>query len=219
MEPLRDALKPVLEWLPEEVRGLAPPEVWGLVLLTVALALLLVLILILRRLGRGLFRRRAEVIDWEEGLREQLDDCPVPVRMPNSKLLLVHHLPARVRLVVVAPVGKDSSLAAADVPHLLELAIPGLGDMLRQDEPRLRVWPGQLSTQGFAVLFQRCARKTEPEGAPSRWVLLAGKVLVGKQPVLLGLALWTDKPNTVGRMDVEARQWLDVVRFRDPGAV
>jgi len=100
------------------------------------------------------------------------------------------------------------------VPRLLNLAIPGLGDMIRQDEPRLKVWPGQLSAQGFAVLVKRSTLKTEAEGDPSHWILLTGKVLIGKQPLLLGLALWTDKPSTLGRITLEPRQWLDVLRFR-----
>jgi hypothetical protein len=218
MEPVRAALKPLLELLPEEVRNLAPPEVWGLLLLTVALVVLLILALMLRRLGRTLFGRKPVPTDWDESLRENLDDTPVPVRTPTSSQVVVYHLPARLRLVVVAPLGKDSRLPREGIPHLLELAVPGMGDMLRQDEPRLKVWPGQLSAQGFAVVFHRATRKAEAEGDPSRWVLLAGKVLVGKQPLLLGLGLWTDKPSTLGRITLEPRQWIDVLRFRPAGS-
>lgn len=214
METLRSALKPYLEWIPTEVRDLAPPEAWGLLFLTILLALLLVLALLLRGMGRRLFGRKPERIDWEAGLRENLDECPMPMRTASSTVLTVYNLPARLRLVIVAPLGKEETVPEKAIPRLLNLALPGLGDLIRQDEPRLKVWPGQLSAQGFAVLFQRSTQKAEAEGDPSHWILLAGKVMVGKQALLLGLALWTDKPSTLGRITIEPRQWLDVLRFR-----
>ena len=36
----------------------------------------------------------------------------------------------------------------------------------------------------------------------------------GRQPVLLGLGLWTDEPNTIGRVNLGPQQWLDVLRLR-----
>src|SRR2546421_85262 len=74
-------------------------EVWGLVAVTILRALLLALVLVLRRIGRALFGRKPERIDWEEGLRENLDECPVPMRTASSTVLLVHHLPAQLRMV------------------------------------------------------------------------------------------------------------------------
>jgi hypothetical protein len=36
--------------------------------------------------------------------------------------------------------------------------------------------------------------------------------------LLLGLGLWTDKPSTLGRITLEPRQWIDVLRFRPAGS-
>jgi hypothetical protein len=94
--------------------------------------------------------------------------------------------------------------------------LPGLGAIAANDKPRIRVWPAQLSQPGFTAAFHRCAQKTEAEGEPSRWVLAAGKAMLGKQPVLLGLGLWAGEANTVGRLTLEPRQWLDVLRLRTP---
>ena len=95
-----------------------------------------------------------------------------------------------------------------------ERILPGLGAICERDRPRIRVWPQQLSQQGFVAAFHRCTPRHEPNGEPSRWVLIAGRALVGRQPVLLGLGLWADEPNTVGRVNLEPHQWLDVLRLR-----
>ena len=130
-------------------------------------------------------------------------------------MLSVYHVPVRLRLVVVAPAGKEADLDATAAEKLLEGVIPGLGSVVARDRPRIRLWPPQLSHQGFNATFHRCTPKPEPEGQPSRWVLLAGRALAGRQPVLLGLALWAEEPNTLGRMNLEPHQWLDVLRLRD----
>ena len=57
-------------------------------------------------------------------------------------------------------------------------------------------------------------KKDEPEGVPSRWVLVAGRAQIGKQSLLLGLGLWADQPNALGRVTLEPHQWLDVIRIR-----
>jgi hypothetical protein len=56
--------------------------------------------------------------------------------------------------------------------------------------------------------------KCEPDDQPSRWVLVAGRALGGRQPVMLGLGLWAEQPSTVGRLNLEPHQWLDVLRLR-----
>jgi hypothetical protein len=64
--------------------------------------------------------------------------------------------------------------------------------------------------------FHRCTVKHEAEGEPSRWVLVVGRAMLGRQPVLLGLGLWAGEANTVGRLTLEPHQWLDVLRLRTP---
>jgi hypothetical protein len=116
--------------------------------------------------------------------------------------------------VVVAPVGKQAQLDAANAEPLLEHVRRGLGAAAQQDRPRVRVWPPQLSHQGFAVKFHRLTEKPEPDGRPSRWALLAGRARVGQHYILLGLALWTDEPTTLGRLTLEPDQWPLVLNVR-----
>jgi hypothetical protein len=121
------------------------------------------------------------------------------------------------RLVVVAPSGREGDVDATAVEKLLDRIVPGLGGVARNDRPRIRVWPAQLSQQGFNAAFHRCTPKREGEGQPSRWVLVAGRAVVGRQPVMLGLGLWAEEPGTIGRLSLEPHQWLDVVRLRATG--
>jgi hypothetical protein len=210
MEALRKALAPLTDWMPPELRNLMSVEVWWLIFLTVALLVLLVL----GRMIRSLFRRPKKSKDWEQDLRENLYECPLPVRPVGEQALSVYHLPARLRLVIVAPAGTDADIDATAVEKLLDRLIPGLGAVAENDRPRIRVWPPQLSHQGFIAAFHRCTPKPEGDDEPSRWVMLAGRAQAGRQPVLLGLGLWTDEPCTIGRVNLEPQQWLDVLRLR-----
>jgi hypothetical protein len=214
MDTLHLHLAFLTDWMPPQVRNLLDVEVWWLIFLTVGLLLLLILGLLLRRLLRALFGRANSTRDWDRDLREDLDSCPLPTRPPGERLLFAYHLPVRLRLVIVAVPGKEVDVDATAVEKLLERVLPGLGAMAARDRPRIRVWPQQLSQHGFVVAFHRCTPKREPDGEPSRWVLLAGRALFGRQPVLLGLGLWADEPNTIGRVNLEPHQWLDVMRLR-----
>lgn len=214
MEELRTRLSPLTDWMPPELRDRLDVEVWWLIFLCAALLLSLLLGLTLRGIFRGLFRRRGNGQHWERDLRENLETCPLPTRPPGDHILYAYHLPVRLRLVIVTAPGKGVEVDAIAVEKLLERIVPGLGAIVARDRPSIRVWPPQLSHHGFFATFHRCTPMHEPEGEPSRWVLIAGRTLQARQPVLLGLGLWADEPNTIGRVNLEPHQWLDVLRLR-----
>jgi hypothetical protein len=215
MEEVRKALAPLTDWIPPDLRGLVQVEVWWMLLLVAGLAVLLLAGHLVRALWRALFRRRRRPRkDWDRDLREDLDECPLPVRPPGERVLTAYHLPVRLRLVVVAPGSKEVEVDATAVERLLERLVPGLGEVAAHDRPLIRVWPAQLSQQGFINSFHRCTVRREPEGEPSRWVLLAGRTPGARPFILLGLGLWADEPNTFGRINLEPHQWLDVLRLR-----
>lgn len=185
------------------------------VLGVLALVAFLLAAAVLGRLWRALFGRRlATEADFDRSLREELDRCPMPPPVPGPRRLTVYHVPVRLRLVVAAPAGNEGEVDATAVEKLLDLVLPGLGEMARADRPRIRVWPPQFSQQGFTLAFFRRAQRAEPEGEPSRWVLVAGRAQLGRNPVLLGLGLWADEAVTLGNISLEPRQWLDVLRLR-----
>jgi hypothetical protein len=210
MDDLYEMLAPATDWLPEEVRAYLPVEAWWMVELVAVLAALVVAGYLLRGLMRAVFRRRHRDVDWDRPLRESLDSCPMPNVPPAA---LVYHVPARLRLVVVAPGGKGVHVPD-DVSAVLDRAVPGLGALVVRDQPQVTIWPAQLSTMGFTNLFHRCTPTAERPGEPSSWVLLAGRAQQsGGESLFIGLGLWSEQRTTLGRRNLEPHQWLDVLRL------
>lgn len=216
MDNLKTALDSLAEPLPAPVRDFLAAGGWWLLAGVLALFLTLLVEATLRRFWRMLFRRAPQPVPNDD-LAEDLDDCPLPTQPPGECRLAVYHLPVRLRLIVVAPAGTETEVDALTVEKLLDHVVPGLAAVADRDRPRVRVWPAQVSRDGFVHAFFRNMRRYEPEGQPSRWVLVAGRATVGKRTLLLGLGLWADAPNLLGRVALESHQWLDVLRLKAMG--
>jgi hypothetical protein len=153
----------------------------------------------------------------DHDLDQDLAQCPLSAAPPGDRVLTIYHQPVRVRMVVLAPVRRDVEIDTATIDQLLDRVVPGLGEIVRWDRPRIRVWPAQLSHQAFATTFHRRMHKPEPDGKPSRWVLVAGKAQIGKQSLLLGMGLWADEKNAMGHVTLGPSQWMDALRLRPTG--
>lgn len=206
-----EALRPpawLHDLLPEgPARDFADQGGWVLALVVAGSLALLVLIVLIRRA----FRRQGPPPDPDAGLREDLAAYPPAPAVPGRQLL-VNGYPGRLRLVVLAPIGRETQVEAANAEPLLEHVLHGLGGVARRDRPRVRVWPAQLSHHGFPVKFQRLTDRPEPDGQPSHWALLAGRARVGQHFLLLGLAVWTEEPTHLGRLTLEPDRWPVVLR-------
>lgn len=187
---------------------LAPYSLW----LLVALAALLGLVFLKFVLGGNRRPKRGPASD--AALQEDLGTYPPAPGLPGPRRLTVESVPARVRLVVLAPVGKDMNVNVEGAGALLDQLVRGLGVILEEDRPRIQIWPAQLSNRGFAPTFHRLVSRPEPEGQLSHWVLAAGPAKAGRWPLLVGLALWTDTPTTLGRLILEPHQWRDTLRIQ-----
>jgi hypothetical protein len=153
------------------------------------------------------FRRKKH--DPERDLDENLAAYPAPPKAGKRRLLLQGN-PVRLRLVVIAPVGKKPFAKDGDVEPVLDDVIPGLGDIAAVDKPRVRIWPPQLSVPGFPPTFYR---KTErPPSQQYNWVLVSGSARAEGQLVLLGLALWSDKPTKKTQLVLEPNEWSEALR-------
>jgi hypothetical protein len=203
MDHLVDYLKPVIDLLPESLQ-----EYWLVVFGAAALLVLLPLAWYKRRHLRALLRLPLRPVREEPRLDEDLANFVPPPGLPGPRRLFIEGVPARLRLVVVAPQGKGTTIAETDIREVLDQVRWGLGAIARQDQAALRVWPVQLSAHGFPAVFHRQLHKAEPEGQPSHWVLLAGPTPPRSHPVLLGLAVWTDDATTIGQLTMDAGQWL-----------
>jgi hypothetical protein len=152
--------------------------------------------------------------DPEAGLSEKLAEYPPPPAQGRLRLT-VQGQPVRLRLVVVAPVGKKPISGDAAVEPLLDKVVRGLGEVARQDKPRIRVWPTQLSSAGFAPTFHRLTHKPEGPGRPSRWILLAGPARAEEQQLLLGLAVLADKNSKLDMLTLEPLEWVEALRVEN----
>ena len=178
----------------------------------VVLVLVLVLLAVLGKLWRVLFGRRpAPPPDPDRAHAEDLAAYPLPP-LPGARQLMVEGVPARVRLIVVAPMGKGHAIAADAVEQLLDHVMRGLAEVIEDDQPHIRLWPPQLSAQGFAHKFHRLVRRPEPDGQPSHWVLVAGQTPPRPRPLLVGMALWAREANLIGRLTLEPVRWNDLLR-------
>ncbi len=194
------------DWVQQAAKGdgsMAAVLLIGIVLL----ALLLVLL-------RRLFRRTRTPISGPD-LTEDLAQYPPPPAQTAGRTLTLYNMPVRLRLIVVAPLGYEASQIEADVPTLLDRILPGLGRFVYADMPRVRVWPTQLSHQGFHAAFRRWAVIPDEPHEPSRWVLAMGRILVERRPIGIGMALLANQENTLGRVVLEQpQQWMDGLRIR-----
>ena len=179
------------------------------VLIAVGAGVLIALVVLLK-IAAG---RKKKHPDLERGLREDLAEYPPPPPV-SARRLTVNGMPVRVRLIVVAPTGKQQDpINADDVPDILNDVLRGLGGFVKADKPRVRVWPPQLSVAGFAPTFHRLVESPDAEGKASRWVKLAGPARTGKRPILLGLAVLAEEATKLGDVHVETTEWGELLQI------
>lgn len=174
----------------------------------------LLLFLIVLAVLRVLLSGRAKKSPLEQNLEENLAEYPDLKKSSGDRQLRAEGVPVRLRLVVVAPAGTASEVEVDELPELLEQIVAGLGEIYQHDKPRVRVWPTQVSYQGFATHFHRNMITGAEEGEQTRWVLIAGRVKIGKRQLMLGVALQSIKPNTIGRRTVDSHEWASLLRVR-----
>ena len=159
-----------------------------------------------------LFRGGQKPAEPATGLLEALAAYPPPPLKPNRRLT-VHGRPKRLRLVVVAPVGKRDLREFGEIEDILNRVCRGLGDLAKEDKARLRTWPPQLSSTGFAPTFFRNTRTPEDTQEAAHWSLLAGPAKMGDVPILLGLAVWSEETSDMKQLSLTPPQWNEVLRI------
>src|SRR5207248_3450107 len=106
----------------------------GIVLVVFGLALIVALASLSRRRQR---RRRPPP---ETMPAEDLSSVPPPPGKPGARRLTVRGVPARLRLVVFAPLGRGSVVDPDQAEQLLDQVLFGLGEVVKEDKPLVRVW-------------------------------------------------------------------------------
>jgi len=131
--------------------------------------------------------------------------------------LYLHGIRMRAAVVVLAPVGRGSRLPPVEeLPDLLDQATPGLARVLTSHAGRVKLWPPQLSVQGFAQAFFVHFRLPGDRGKGTPWCVVAGKFEAGGRPLLLGLALSAAAPNNLSQIVVQHEgEWPRLLEVRE----
>ncbi len=197
----------LLDILPKDIADWLSSWGWGAIVATVALVILLVAV----KFVRGLFQR-PPAVELSSDFVETLAEYP-PAPAAGALRLSVDKSSARLRLVVLAPVG-DASVNADEAEQLLDKLVPQLGEVARQDRPRVRIWPKQLSAAGFAQQFHNNTEIPESDDGLSNWTVIAGRTKIGGRALMIGLAVQTNKPTPLGHKTIDAHEWTTLLRIR-----
>jgi hypothetical protein len=211
-----DLTKPP-QWLINQfpdARGFFENGGWLAILGVGGLLLLFLLWVTVGKLVGGMFARKQPRAARRQQAGEDLEAIPPPPPHSGDLRLTVEGIPVRLRLVIVAPAGTARKIDPGMLAEILDRVVPGLADALKRDLPQTRIWPGQLSYDGFANTFHRSTEIPEGEKAPSRWALLAGRADMGGWQAMVGLGLQAVKPNSVGRRTLKAHEWATVLRVK-----
>src|SRR6516164_3694519 len=143
MDQVTHFLDPLIEQLPPELQ-----EYWPLLIFVPALLILLPIAWYQRRALRALIVRPFRPIKPVPKLDEDLASYPPPALQPSRRRLMVEGVPVRIRLVVVAPAGIGENIEEKSLKDTLNRVLWGLGVIMEQDQPQVRIWPPQLSSHG-----------------------------------------------------------------------
>jgi hypothetical protein len=158
-----------------------------------------------------LVSRGKKKVDPDAGLGEDLSGYPTPPRA-GTHTLKFEGQAVRLRLVVLASPGRSVQIEPEMAEGLLQSVLHGLGEVADLDRPRVRVWPPQISQEGFAPKFFENIDRPEAHGKPSRWILAAGPAKCGAKTILVGLALQAEESTTRGNVRLDIDDWSHKLR-------
>ena len=132
----------------------------------------------------------------------------------NGAQIEIYHIPVRLALVAVAPVGRDAaSPTPQQIDSLLESIVPGLPHVLKGHQTTLHIWPAQISKNAFANAFFQKANLPGRGGKGTPWCGVVGKSDGQSGQFLVGILASAKRANGVGQIVVEhSAQWMDIVR-------
>jgi hypothetical protein len=208
MEKIEEFLRPAIDLLPEQLR-----EYWLVLIGLAALVVLLPLAWYKRHQIRRLIGLQPRPIKEPPKVDEDIAQFVPPPGLPGTRRVFIEGVPSRLRMVVVASLGKGEPIPESAAYDYLDQIRWGLGAIARQDQATVRSWPVQISANGFPAVFHRSMHKPEPYGEPSHWVLIAGSTPPRPRSILLGLALYTDDSTLIGNLVMEPGDWVKALHI------
>ena len=181
--------------------------------LSAGLLTLVLIFVVIRRLLRRPEPPTEPIIDDRFMDVSQLDARGPPNELP---VVEVYGVQVRVAVVILAPVGRDGSPPdPEELASILEQLVPGFSGAISRDDPIVRIWPGQLSTQGFTNAFFNNVALPGDRGKGTPWCELAGRFTADGKSFLVGLVCCAAQNNALGQFAIQHEgQWNDVLRLR-----
>lgn len=212
LEPVREAAHPLTQYLPLGVQEFLDDGGWWLVLLALGFLFLLWGRRMVRRFRRALKSRRKRKKETVKKMRIELEQVGDAFTEPGLRQIRVGNFTGRLRVVVLAP---SASFVGELLPemaeNLLDYMLPGLGEIIEADQPKVTVWQRQSSESQFAGLFKTLVQAPETSGRPSPWVLVSGSLRMGRQTLFVGLAVFMDRIQHRREIRVEKANWESVI--------
>jgi len=177
---------------------------------------LVVAVVVLYIVWRLLRRRRARLPVAEPVLAIDVASLGTWGPPPDAPVLEHYNVPVRLAAIVVAPAGRARKLPPPEqLDAVFEAIVPGLARVVATHATLVRCWPEQLSSTGFAHSLFRHAKLPGDGGKGTPWCSAAGITKMQGQPVMAGLVMRSEEPNSLGQLIVEYEtKWLDVLRVK-----
>jgi len=187
------------------------PSSISIVAVAIAVAVVIGILILL-----ALFRRPKPVVD--EVALPTLDlDSLKEAEIPSAPRLEIYHIPVQLAAIVIAPAGRNRELPDLhETVALIDHLAPGFGEVFTQHDPKIVLWPAQLSTEGFIRSFFRHVPLPGSKGRGTPWCSLAGRIETTEETLLVGLVCRAANANSLSQIFIDRpSKWLDVVRIRD----
>lgn len=182
-----------------------------------AIAGAIVGLLLLFVVARKILRRRPDDSTQDQlGLSIDLSALSATGPANEDPRLELYGTQVRVAIVVVAPVGREGEIPPRErLPELIDHVIPGLMNIVARDQPLVRFWPAQLSSQGFQSSFFNNIALPGDRGKGTPWCSAAGKFTALGGQFLAGIVCCAAADNGLGQFAVQHEgQWNDALRVR-----
>jgi hypothetical protein len=190
---------------------------FGVVLTVAAIVALVALAKSYRRLSQlvgALLRRKRRAPEPAAAPAIDLEALAPEGPPTTGPTLRAYNAPMRLVVLVLAPVGRGSELPATDqLPRIVDQITPGLFEVAQAHQARIKLWPPQLSAQGFAAALFANIPLPGHRGKGTPWCALSGRFAAGDQAFLAGVVLRAAAPNSLGQITLaHEAQWLEILR-------
>ena len=169
-------------------------------------------------LGIVLGRRKSNTNQSRSDLNLSIDLLQLPRQSVSISpvRMELYGTPVQLRVLVLAPIGRGSSLpATSQLGDLLDHFLPEFMNVVDQHHPIFRKWPEQFSASGFNHSFFNNLALPGMKGKGTAWCSAAGKFEALGSQFFIGLVFSTESPNSLSQIPVEhAGQWLDILRIQ-----